>query len=86
MILGEEDLATGNALSRQVGDPCLNLMGKTSLTVLCAVIARLSILVTNDTEPAHIAYALGTPTVTIFGAGNPARYGSLQDGLKSGGN
>jgi ADP-heptose:LPS heptosyltransferase len=81
VILGEEeDLATGNVLSKLVGEPCLNLMGKTSLAILGAVIARLSVLVTNDTGPAHIAYALGTPTVTIFGASNPQRYGPLQDG------
>ena len=81
VILGEEeDLATGNVLSKLVGEPCLNVMGKTSLPILGAVIARLSVLVTNDTGPAHIAYALGTPTVTIFGASNPQRYGPLQDG------
>ncbi len=40
-----------------------------------AVITRLSVLVTNDTGPAHIAYTLGTPTVTIFGGGSPERNG-----------
>ncbi len=81
VILGEEEgLATGIALSKQVGAPCLNLMGRTTLTILGAVIARLAVLVTNDTGPAHIAYALGTPTVTIFGAATPERYGPLQNG------
>ncbi len=39
-----------------------------------------AVLVTNDTGPAHIAYALGTPTVTIFGSGNPKRYAPLAPG------
>lgn len=52
--------------------PHRNLGGATSLPVLGAVIARLSVLVTNDTGPAHIAYALATPSVTVFGGADPA--------------
>ncbi len=81
VLLGEEDeQATIDALAQRVGKPCLNLVGKTSLTTLGAVIAQLSVLVTNDTGPAHMAYALRTPTVTVFGASSPERYGPLQDG------
>jgi len=36
--------------------------------------------VTSGTGPAHIAYAVGTPTVTIFGSADPERYGPLQEG------
>jgi ADP-heptose:LPS heptosyltransferase len=81
IVIGEkEEQATGDALARQIGQRCLNLVGKTPLTTLGAVISRLSVLVTNDTGPAHIAYALGTPTVTIFGAGCPRRYGPPKEG------
>ena len=58
----------------------LDLTGKTSLPVLGAVIERLAILITNDSGPAHIAYALGTPTVTIFGGKDDQRYRALQQG------
>lgn len=57
------------------GVPCLDLTGRTSLGVLGAVIGRLSVLVTNDSGPAHVAYALGTPTITIFGGTSPAEWG-----------
>ncbi len=81
VIVGEpEEQATGEMLVQQLGEPYLNLIGKTSLVTLGAVIDRLSVLITNDTGPAHIAYALGAPTVTIFGAGNPATNGPLQEG------
>jgi ADP-heptose:LPS heptosyltransferase len=33
------------------------------------------VLVTNDSGPAHVGYALGTPTVTVFGSTEPARWG-----------
>ena len=81
VILGDcQERSTGERLARQIDGPCLNLAGKTSLVQLGAVIARLSVLVTNDTGPAHIAYALRTPTVTIFGSANPKRYAPLMRG------
>jgi ADP-heptose:LPS heptosyltransferase len=81
VIVGEpEEQVTGAMLVQQLGEPYLNLIGKTSLVTLGAIIDRLAVLITNDTGPAHIAYALGAPTVTIFGAGNPTTNGPLQDG------
>jgi ADP-heptose:LPS heptosyltransferase len=81
VILGEpEERETGQQLAQLVGKPYLNLIGKTSLVTLGAVIDQLAVLLTNDTGPAHIAYALATPTVTIFGSGNPATNGPLQPG------
>ena len=62
-------------LAQEAGPPFIDLTGRTSLPVLGAVIARLSILLTNDSGPAHIAYALGVPAVTIFGETDPARWG-----------
>ncbi|MBL8746939.1 MAG: lipopolysaccharide heptosyltransferase II [Phycisphaerae bacterium] len=41
--------------------------GLPPLSFLKAVIARCSIMVTNDTGPRHIAAALGVPVVTLFG-------------------
>jgi ADP-heptose:LPS heptosyltransferase len=65
---------------REAGGICVNLAGKTTLPVLGAVIARLAVFITNDTGPAHIAYALGVPTVTIAGGGNPDAYRPLVNG------
>jgi ADP-heptose:LPS heptosyltransferase len=67
------------AVAREVGPPGLALAGRTSLPVLGAVIARLAVLITNDSGPAHIAYALGTPTVTVFGGTDPATWGPPPD-------
>lgn len=58
----------------------LNLAGKTSLTALGGVLERLNLLVTNDSGPAHIAYALKTPAVTIWGGEDLERYGPPQAG------
>lgn len=79
VLLGDQQVE-GEILARALDTPCLNLMGQTSLPVLGAVIARLAVLITNDTGPAHIAYALRAPSVTIFGGGSPALNGPLTNG------
>ena len=45
----------------------LDLGGKTDLSTLIALVARASVVISNDTGPAHLAYALRTPSVTLFG-------------------
>ncbi|MDQ2976583.1 MAG: lipopolysaccharide heptosyltransferase II [Acidobacteriota bacterium] len=48
------------------------LTGKTDLAELVAVLGLVNLLITNDTGPAHIAAALGRPTLVIFGPTNVA--------------
>jgi heptosyltransferase-2 len=48
----------------------INLAGGTSLPELIGALDQCALLVTNDTGPAHIAAALGRPTLTIFGPTN----------------
>lgn len=47
------------------------LTGKTSVAEAVALISIADVLITNDTGPAHIGAALGTPTLVIFGPTNP---------------
>lgn len=53
----------------------VNLVGKTSLGGLAALIAALDLFISNDTGPAHLAYALDTPSITIFGPSDEQRWG-----------
>jgi ADP-heptose:LPS heptosyltransferase len=53
----------------------LDLAGTLPLGVSAAVIAGLDLLLTTDSGPAHLAYAVGTPSVTVFVASDPARWG-----------
>jgi heptosyltransferase-2 len=48
----------------------VNLAGETTLAQLIGLLARCDLLVSNDTGPAHIAAALGRPTLTLFGPTN----------------
>ena len=47
-----------------------NLAGKTSLSSLIEWLASAQLMLTTDSGPAHLANALGTHTVVLFGAGN----------------
>jgi ADP-heptose:LPS heptosyltransferase len=50
----------------------VDLAGRTDLSVLAAVLERASVFVGNDSGPMHLAAALGTPTLGIFGSTSPA--------------
>jgi heptosyltransferase-2 len=49
----------------------LNLAGKTNLGELCAGLKLCRTLLTNDSGPMHVAAALGTPVVALFGSTSP---------------
>jgi heptosyltransferase-2 len=48
----------------------INLAGETGITELIGALDACDLLISNDTGPAHIAAALGRPTLTIFGPTN----------------
>lgn len=49
----------------------LNLAGKTSLRELIAMISECDVFLSNDSGPMHIAYAVGSPLVALFGSTSP---------------
>jgi heptosyltransferase-1 len=53
----------------------LNLAGRTSLGELTALLRAATLAVTADTGPMHLAVALGTPVVALFGPTAPWRTG-----------
>jgi len=44
------------------------------LVTVAAVLQQLDLFVTGDTGPMHLAHAVGTPIVAVFGPSDPARY------------
>lgn len=47
------------------------LAGRTTPSILGAMLSRCRLLITNDTGPMHVAAGVGTPTVAIFGSTSP---------------
>ena len=57
------------------GGSFVNLSGQTTLRELASVLAACDLLVSGDSGPMHLAVAVGTPTVALFGATDPKRHG-----------
>jgi heptosyltransferase II len=55
----------------------LDLGGQTDLPLLAAGLQACTLVVTNDSGPLHMAAALGTPTISFWGAGDPLVTGPL---------
>ncbi len=53
------------------GGSIVDLSGKTELLTLAALIAQARLLVTVDSAPVHLAAALRTPQIILFGPTNP---------------
>jgi heptosyltransferase-2 len=62
---GDRDVAS--AVAQHMRAKVADLTGRTTLAELKAVLACTALVISNDTGTAHVAAALGVPTVTIFG-------------------
>jgi len=56
------------AIAAQLGGAARVLCGETTLADLVGVLRELRLLLTNDSGPMHLAAALGTPLVAVFGS------------------
>lgn len=75
---GEAGLA--GDLARMAGLPAeAVLAGRTDLAQLAAIVAAADRVVCADTGMAHLATAIGTPSVVLFGPEPPSRWGPPQD-------
>jgi lipopolysaccharide heptosyltransferase II len=82
---GKDDSTLGEKISAAAPEKVLNLCGRTSLTEMIEVVRLGSLLITNDTGPMHVAAALGTPLVALFGPTEPRRtgpYGQLKNVIR----
>lgn len=75
VIGGREDREFGEVIAQAAPERCLNLAGQTSLPELIEWLRLSSLLVTNDTGPAHVAAALGKPVISLYGPTEPRRTG-----------
>jgi heptosyltransferase-2 len=70
VVGGVDDQGLGDEIVQAVrpsGRSAVNACGKLTLRQSAALIGRAALLVTNDSAPLHLATAMGTPVVALFG-------------------
>jgi len=74
---GEEEI--GRQVASAAGQPLPIAGAESDVAGLAGVLARLSVLVCNDSGPMHLAAAVGIRAVALFGPTDPRRTGPLGD-------
>ncbi|MEO8295031.1 MAG: lipopolysaccharide heptosyltransferase II [Gemmatimonadota bacterium] len=67
IVGGPDDRSLGDDICQTAGRHARNAAGALTLRASAALLARASMLITNDSAPLHLATAAGTPIVAIFG-------------------
>jgi ADP-heptose:LPS heptosyltransferase len=86
LVGGSGDVAFANAVAQAAQTQVINLAGRTTLRDLIGIFGRAHAAFGPDSGPMHIAAAVGTPVVSLWGATSAARsapWGSA-DGVISG--
>jgi lipopolysaccharide heptosyltransferase II len=71
---GPEEHALARALEQATSSPPLILVGQTSLMELACIIKHCDVFIAHDSSPLHLAAAVGTPTIALFGPTDPPRH------------
>jgi len=75
---GPGDRAMVDEVRQMLGDvDVVDAAGTLDLPASAALLTHLDVLITGDTGPMHLAAAVGTPVVALFGPSDPRRYGPL---------
>ena len=86
--IGGTIILVGSSIEREIGISIKqsanikNFIGKTTLRQTMALFSNIDLLVTNDSGPMHIASAIGTPLIAVYGSTDPARTPPIFDGKK----
>ena len=75
---GEGDLPLIEGILQRMQTRPLVAAGRTSFRQLGALLARTSLLISNDSGPLHLGIAAGVPVVALFGPTDPKLTGPLE--------
>ncbi len=77
IVGGPDDRGLAAEIAARTASSPLDMTGRTTLLQLASLLERCSLLVSGDTGPMHIATAVGTKVVSLFGAADPGRTGPI---------
>ena len=67
------ELEMGEAIETKCKFPIINLIGKTNLKQLLAILKKAKLVIAPDSGPAHMATAVNTPVIGLYAYTNPDR-------------
>ncbi|MGR6980658.1 glycosyltransferase family 9 protein [Testudinibacter sp. P27/CKL/0425] len=67
------EVAVAAEIEQKCGVAVQNVVGKTSLLQLIALIGKVDLLISPDSGPAHMATTQGTPVIGLYAIHNPLR-------------
>jgi ADP-heptose:LPS heptosyltransferase len=70
LILGAGDASQAASRILSAEPRAVDMTGRTNLSELCSLVADAQVAITGDSFPGHLAQAVGTPVVSIFGPSN----------------
>ena len=79
---GTAEVEFGQYIQQHTHRPCLNLIGKTTLTQLAAILKQAQLVIAPDTGPLHLANAMATPVIGLYAVTRPeyiGPYGQLDN-------
>jgi heptosyltransferase-1 len=80
VVLTGGEAAPLERIAQKIRTPAVNFGGRTTLRELACLYRQAALLVTTDSGPMHLAAAVGTPVVALFGPTDPSRTGPCGDG------
>ncbi len=69
-----KDMSTARFLVSKSKSKPVNFVGKTNILQLAALIKRCRVYITPDSAPLHVAAAVNTPVIALFGPTDPVRH------------
>ena len=75
LIGGPDARPEARAVASRMRTPSVDLTGETDVVLMPALLKSAAALLTNDSGPMHVAVAVGTPVVAVFGPTSPVRTG-----------
>jgi heptosyltransferase-2 len=80
VVGAESDRSLADQIRSAMNGEMIDATGRLSLLASAELIGRASVLVTNDSAPLHLASAMNTPTIAVFGPTVPEfGFGPLAD-------
>lgn len=80
LLGGPEERDVAGRILALARAPVVSAVGRTSEKQVAALVARCGVVVSGDSGPLHIATAVGTPAVALFGSTDPAETGPWRGG------